>query len=203
MKRMCKILCTLLCVCTLMGCKNTEETKPIEKQSKTSEKANKHSSKTLIVYFSQTGTTRKIASNIASIMEADIFELIPSTPYSQEDVNYNDSASRAVREQSDDSARPSIMNRIDNMDDYTSILLAYPIWFGEAPKIIYTFLESYDLSDKIIVPICTSGSSGITSSENNLHTVTSPSTTWIDGTRFEKDIETSTLKQWVENLHLE
>ncbi len=116
--------------------------------------------KTLVVYFSCTGTTETLAEYAAEILGADICEIVPAKPYTEEDLAYYTDG-RADREQNDPKARPEISGEIENMDNYDTIILGYPIWHGQAPKIIYTFLESYDFSGKTIVPFCTSHSSGI------------------------------------------
>ena len=96
---------------------------------------------------------------------------------------------------------PAISGGVDNMEQYDVIFLGYPIWWGQAPKIISTFLESYDLSGKTIVPFCTSGSSGIGSSATNLHSLAG-SATWLDGQRFSGSASRSTVESWVNGLGL-
>ena len=117
---------------------------------------------TLIVYFSATNNTENIANHIKTTLgdDADLFEIVPETPYTSADLNYNTDC-RANREQNDANARPAISGSVENMKQYDVIFLGYPIWWGQAPKIMYTFLESYDLNGKTVVPFCTSGSSGI------------------------------------------
>lgn len=113
--------------------------------------------KSLVVYFSRTGNTERVAEAIKKRTGADIFEIIPETPYSDD---YNTTTAAAQREQSEN-ARPPIKNRIDNIKDYEVIYVGYPIWWGDMPMLLYTFFDSYDLSGKIILPFCTSGGSGI------------------------------------------
>lgn len=102
----------------------------------------------LVAYFSYTGTTKTIAEYAAGILGADLYGITPETPYTQEDLDYNDSSSRANREQGDTGARPAISGPVTNMEDYDTIFLGYPIWHGQAPRIISTFLESHDFSGK-------------------------------------------------------
>ncbi|MBP5245234.1 MAG: hypothetical protein J6036_02120 [Clostridia bacterium] len=116
--------------------------------------------KSIVIYFSCTGNTKKLAEKIAAATDSDMFEIVPEQPYTTQDIDYN-SDCRANREQSDDSARPKIASIFENPDDYDTVYLGYPIWWGTMPKIINTFLETYDLSDKTVMPFCTSGSSGI------------------------------------------
>lgn len=156
--------------------------------------------KVLIAYFSATNNTEGIANHLDAILDADLYEITPETPYSAADLDYNADC-RANREQNDASARPAISGSVENMEQYDVIFLGYPIWWGQAPKIISTFLESYDLSGKTIVPFCTSGSSGIGSSATNLHSLAS-SATWLDGQRFSGGSSRSTVEAWVNGLGL-
>jgi len=156
--------------------------------------------KVLIAYFSATNNTEGIANHLDAILDADLYEITPETPYSAADLDYNADC-RANREQNDASARPAISGSVENMEQYDVIFLGYPIWWGQAPKIISTFLESYNLSGKTIVPFCTSGSSGIGSSATNLHALTSGAT-WMDGQRFSGGASRSTVEDWVDGLEL-
>ena len=154
----------------------------------------------LIAYFSATNNTEGIASHLDAILDADLYEIMPELPYTAADLNYN-SDCRANDEQNDPSARPAISGSVDSMEKYDVIFLGYPIWWGQAPKIISTFLESYDLSGKTIVPFCTSGSSGLGSSATNLHGLAS-NATWLDGQRFSGSASRSTVESWVNGLDL-
>ena len=154
----------------------------------------------LIAYFSATNNTESIANHLDAILDADLYEITPETPYTSADLNYNTDC-RANREQNDAGARPAISGSVDNMEQYDVIFLGYPIWWGQAPKIIYTFLESYDLSGKTIVPFCTSGSSGIGSSATNLQTLAG-SAAWMDGQRFSGSASRSAVETWVNGLGL-
>ncbi|MBU9739639.1 flavodoxin [Diplocloster agilis] len=158
--------------------------------------------KVLIAYFSCSGTTEKLAQYAADILGADIYEIIPETPYTQEDLNYNNSSSRANQEQSDPSARPAISGSVENMENYDTVLLGYPIWHGKAPRIISTFLESYDFSGKTIVPFCTSHSSGIGSSDTDLHSLCPDTVTWKPGERFPAGTSKESIQKWIDNLNL-
>lgn len=115
----------------------------------------------LVVYFSCTNMTTGIADRIAEVTDAATWRIVPEVAYTSEDLNYNNSSSRANREQNDPSARPAILGKCENLADYEVIFLGYPIWWGKAPKVIFTFLESHDLAGKTVVPFCTSHSSGI------------------------------------------
>ncbi|MHB9292831.1 hypothetical protein Holit_01942 [Hollandina sp. SP2] len=160
-----------------------------------------YSGKTLVAYFSCTGTTKRLAEYAADIFDADIHEIVPETPYTSADLNYSNNDCRANREQNNLSTRPTIKNSVENMGNYDVIFLGYPIWWGQAPKIIYTFLESYDFSGKTIIPFCTSHSSGIGSSDTNLHVLAS-SANWISGRRFSGSASKTNVSEWIDSLNL-
>lgn len=150
----------------------------------------------LVVYFSATGNTRKVATSIEDILSADIYEIVPEIPYTEEDLAYYTNG-RADKEQDDNSSRPNIADNSISIDEYDTILLGYPIWHGQAPRIINTFLETYDFSNKTIIPFCTSHSSGIGSSATNLQSLTSESSTWLEGRRFDDTTEKEEIQQWL------
>lgn len=154
---------------------------------------------TLVAYFSATGNTEEIAQHLQTILGASLYEIIPAKPYSDDDLDYNASDCRANQEQNDPSVRPAIDGSVENMDGYDVILLGYPIWWGEAPRIISTFLESYDFTGKTIVPFCTSGSSGIGGSAEHL-TVLAADATWLEGARFNPGVTQDEVAAWVEGL---
>ena len=120
-----------------------------------------NASKALVVYFSATGNTKAVAETIARLQDADIYEIVPEQPYTEEDLDYNDGSTRATAEQNDPEARPVISGSIEDMDRYDVIYVGYPIWWGDMPRILYTFFDTYDLTGKTIVPFCTSGGSGL------------------------------------------
>ncbi len=155
--------------------------------------------KVLVAYFSCTGNTEKIAALLADELSADIWQITPETPYSSDDLNYSNSSARATREQNDASARPGVRGAVGNMEDYDVVFLGYPIWWGQAPKIMYTFVESYDLTGKTIVPFCTSGSSGIGSSAENLSASVSGAL-WLPGNRFSAGASRDTVVNWLQDL---
>lgn len=149
------ILCALLC---LSSCKdNSNDTdKPLPSGNEDND--------ILIAYFSCTNTTKTIAERINNHVKGTLHQIVPEVPYTEADLKYY-SGGRADLEQADSSARPLIKEKIDNIDKYKVIFIGYPIWHGQAPRIISTFLESYDFSGKTIIPFCTSSSSGIGSSD--------------------------------------
>lgn len=158
-------------------------------------------SNVLIAYFSCTGTTETMAEYAAETLAADLYEIVPEEPYTEEDLAYY-TGGRADQEQNDPAARPAISGGLDNLEQYDTIFLGYPIWHGQAPRIISTFLESYDFSGKTIIPFCTSGSSGIGSSAENLHSLCSESTIWEVGRRFGSGTSKDEVAGWIQELGL-
>ena len=153
----------------------------------------------LIAYFSCTGTTKGVAEKIASVTGGDLYRIEPAVPYTAADLEYSNSSSRATSEQRTPSARPAISGSVEDMARYSVVFLGYPIWWGEAPKIMYTFLETYDFSGKTIVPFCTSGSSQIGNSAVNLKKSASGAT-WLGGQRFAASVTAEQLESWVGGL---
>ena len=156
----------------------------------------------LVAYFSATGNTEHVAQYIQTILNADLYEIVPEEPYTDDDLNYNNDNCRANREQNDPDARPAITGTLEHPEDYDAVFLGYPIWWGQAPKIIYTFLESYDFDGKTIVPFCTSGSSSIGGSVSDLEALTDGAT-WLEGQRFSGSASWETVSQWVDALDLD
>lgn len=158
-------------------------------------------SKVLIAYFSATGTTKGVAEHIANGLNADIYEIVPEDSYTDADLDYNNNNSRATIEMSDPDVRPVISGSVENMEQYDIVFIGYPIWRGEAPRIISTFVESYDFSGKTIVPFCTSGGSGMGSSAANLEELTNGAQ-WIPGQRLSGSDSRDTVMEWVNGLGL-
>lgn len=148
----------------------------------------------LVVYFSRTGNTKALAQYAVDCLNADFFEIEAAIPYSDADIAYYTDC-RADREQADPAVRPEIANRISDIGQYDMIVLGYPIWHGQAPRIISTFLESYDFSGITILPFCTSASSGIGSSGKDLHSLCSAQ--WMDGKRFSANGDEQAFAQWL------
>jgi len=187
---------------------STSETPPASQPDSTTppenevpEEAGGGEGKILIAYFSATNNTEGIANHLAASLDADLYEIVPETPYTSDDLNYNDSSSRSSQEMDDPDARPAVSGGVGNMEQYDVIFLGYPIWWGEAPRIINTFLENYDLSGKTIAPFCTSASSPLGSSAANLQELTD-SVTWLEGHRFSGGASASDVQSWVDSLNL-
>ncbi|MFR2740323.1 MAG: flavodoxin [[Clostridium] innocuum] len=183
------------------SCSNNKNIVPIDKGEvkETEKEITSLGEKVLVVYFSPTGTTRKIAENAAEVLSADIYEIVPEIPYSEEDLNYNTNC-RANREQEDPLSRPKMMDRTINIGQYDTIVIGYWIWHGQAPKILNTFLESYDFSDKIIIPFCTSHSSSVGTSAVNLQSLTSNTSIWLEGYRFNGTENKEEIRNWLSKV---
>ena len=171
--------------------KPAEESKPTEDTSP----------KILVAYFSATGTTKGVAETAADVMGADIYEIVPEVPYTSADLNYNDNNSRSTKEMNDPNARPAINGSVSDMSQYDIVFIGYPIWWGEAPRIVSTFMESYDFSGKTIVPFCTSGGSGVGSSTRNLEKLTIGAS-FVAGQRLNGNASRSTVVSWINGLNL-
>nr|WP_326165599.1 flavodoxin [uncultured Oscillibacter sp.] len=155
----------------------------------------------LIAYFSNTGSTEAIAKHLEAVLDADLYRIVPEIPYTPADLDYTDPNCRANREQGDALARPAISGALPNLSDYDAVFLGYPIWHGQAPKILYTFLESADFGGRTIVPFCTSGSSGIGSSAAGLR-ASAPDAVWLEGRRFSGGASRDDVGSWAGGLDL-
>ena len=138
------------------------------RQQEAQAQAKAKAKKTLVVYFSATGTTKKAAKKVKKATGGKLRRIKAADPYTEADLDYNQDNCRANKEQQNDNARPEITGSIKNMSKYETIYIGYPIWWGKEPKIIRTFLESYDLKGKKIIPFCTSGGSGISGSMSEI-----------------------------------
>lgn len=131
---------------------------------------------TLVAYFSASGTTARAAQNLASAIDADLFEIEPEQPYTSADLNWNNSSSRSSLEMNDDACRPAVANRVDNMDQYNTIFVGFPIWWYVEPRIIDTFLEAYNFGGKTIIPFATSGGSDLGKAPQRMQEIAKGST---------------------------
>ena len=187
------ILVFLTAVLFVMACNakpNTQEVKqPMAKNQKV-----------LVAYFSATGTTKKVAQNLAKAVNADIYEIKPLTPYTSADLNWHDSNSRSSVEMNDKSARPEITEDNFSVKDYDTVLLGFPIWWGTAPRIINTFLEKQDFANKKIIIFATSGSSSIGNTDKDLKPSISSSAKIIKGKTLNGNPSVEELKKWVAPL---
>ncbi len=153
----------------------------------------------MIAYFSRTGNTERIAEYIKEITGGDSWVIRAADPYTDEDIEYNNSSCRANREQDDKTIRPEIEELPDSLDGYDTVFLGYPIWWGQEPRIIDTFLESFDFSGKRVIPFCTSASSGISVSEKNISALV-PIGEQLPGRRFSANASKEDVEEWTDSL---
>lgn len=168
-------------------------------ESNSSTNSNTDKKDTLVVVFSATGTTKNVAKKIAEIENADFYEIEPKEEYTTADLNWNDRNSRSTKEQNDPKSRPEIGSEKISVKEYKKIYIGFPIWWGEEPRIVDTFVESYDFSDITVIPFCTSSSSGIGRSGQNL-AENAKSGNWLDGKRFSGSVSETELKNWINSL---
>lgn len=145
-----------------------KETDSLSENTSEETEPDKTETKALVVYFSCTGNTKAVAEKISELTGADLYEIVPDDPYTDEDLNYNNDNCRANREMDDPSSRPAIGSDAINLSGYDTVFIGYPIWWGTMPRIINTFLDTYDLSNKTVMPFCTSGGSGISKSVSDM-----------------------------------
>ncbi|MBP0954070.1 MAG: NAD(P)H-dependent oxidoreductase [Oscillospiraceae bacterium] len=157
-------------------------------------------SKKLVAYFSASGVTAKLAKKLAEAAQADIYEIRPEKPYTRADLNWQDPNSRSSVEMKNKSMRPALADKDAKAEDYDVIFVGFPIWWYVAPTIINTFLESYDLSGKTVVPFATSGGSGMGDTVKELRPSVSDSTVITEGKRFSANASAQELKGWIDSL---
>lgn len=156
-------------------------------------------SKVLVAYFSASGVTAKLAERLAKGIGADLHEIQPEVPYTEADLNWMDKKSRSSVEMNDKSFRPAVANKVENMGQYRVIFIAFPIWWYVAPTIINSFLEQYDLTGKTIIPLATSGSSGMGNTNKEL-AGSCQGAELKEGKRFPADASAEELKVWAESF---
>ena len=159
------------------------------------ENMNNDGNKTLVAYFSAAGTTMEAATRLAKAIHADLHEIVPEVPYTSADLNWNNKNSRSSVEMADKSSRPAVASKVENMAQYNTVFIGFPIWWYIAPTIINTFLEQYDMTGKTIVPFFTSGGSGAGETLKYLKP-SAPGANWVEPKNFnymsESDIITWT-----------
>ena len=156
------------------------------------------SKRTLVAYFSATGTTMEAATKLAKVADADLHEIVPTERYSSADLNWHDKNSRSSVEMADKSSRPAIANKVKNMEQYDTVFVGFPIWWYIAPTIVNTFLEQYDLTGKTVVPFFTSGGSGAGETLKYLKP-SAPNANWKDPKSL-NNLSEAEMKTWVESL---
>ena len=155
-------------------------------------------SRKLVAYFSTSGVTAKVAEKLSEAIGADLYAIEPEVPYTDADLNWMDKQSRSTIEMQDPTSRPKIAGKRDNMDDYDTIFVGFPIWWYVAPTIINTFLESYDLTGKTIIPFATSGGSGMGNTNEKLET-SCPGAALLNGSILQMNASSAELASWAEN----
>ena len=188
-----KIFFIILCVLLLLsGCNKND--------NKNKEERVIYDGRTLVLYFSVTGNTGKLASKISKITKADIMEIVPEVRYTNEDIDYNNSASRASIEQNNENARPIIGSTL-NVKNYDTVFIGYPIWFGTNPKIILSLFDTYDLHGKKIVLFCTSGSTDISTSLDSIKKY-DKKLKIVGAKRFDSNVSNEELVAWLNGLDI-
>lgn len=159
--------------------------------------------KTLVVYFSATGTTQSVAQTIADTVGADLFEVVPSDPYTSDDLNWTNNDSRVSREHNDEGLRAVALEStdVDGWDDYDTVFIGYPIWWGIAAWPMSSFVAVNDFTGKTVIPFCTSTSSGIGQSGELLAELAGTGS-WLDGQRFSRGNSEADIASWVNGLNL-
>lgn len=205
MKKMISILLTLCLIIGLTACSGGTSEEPAEPENEAvkeqieEESTDMSEKRTLVVYFSATGTTKGVAEKIAAVTGADTYEIKAAQEYTDADLDWHDSDSRTTHEQNDETARPEIGSEPVSLDGYSTIYIGYPIWWGEEPRIMDTFVEAYDFDGITMIPFCTSGGSGIGRSGKNLEE-NAGSGTWLEGERLGSNASEDELKSWIEGL---
>ena len=209
MKRILSVIIAALLHTSLVACGNSSPAETKEAQPATSQSASDDTntaggststhSDVLVAYFSATGTTKGVAEKIAAITGGDLYEIVPAEPYSDADLNWNDRNSRATKEQDDKNVRPEIGSEDISLEGYTTIYLGFPIWWGEEPRILDTFVEKYSFEGITVIPFCTSSSSGIGHSSPNMEALAGNGT-WIQGKRFGGNASEADIQSWIEGL---
>ena len=156
-------------------------------------------SKILVAHFSASGETAKLAKTVAEVTGGDLFEIQPEVAYTSADLNWNDKRSRSTVEMNDESSRPAIADEVADMEQYDTVFVGFPIWWYQAPRIIETFLESYDFSGKTVIPFATSGGSGMGKTAEILK-ASCPGAAVDTGKRLSSRESAASVRKWVENL---
>lgn len=172
-----------------------------DETSATTEESSTDLGNVLVVYYSATGNTERVANSIAEATGGDLFEIEPTEPYTDDDLNWNDESSRVSREYEDESLRdvPLVNTTVDGWDDYDTVFIGYPIWWGIAVWPVDGFVEANDFSDKTVIPFATSASSGMGQSGELLADLAGTGD-WQDGMRFSSGAGDDEVQEWAETL---
>ena len=159
--------------------------------------------KILVAYFSVSGNTKKVAEELAAAEGADLFAICPEVPYTAADLDWNNPQSRSTVEMQDTNCRPAITGKVENMAEYHTIFLGFPLWWGREPSVVDTFLTSYDFAGKTIVPFCTSGGSPIGFTGDRIKAIACGGPKVANGNRMGGEISRADLKTWADGLDLD
>lgn len=158
--------------------------------------------KSLVAYFSCSGVTAKAAQEVAATVGADLYEIKPKEAYTAQDLDWMDKKSRSTLEMNDIASRPDIATRVEHMDAYDVVFVGFPIWWYVEPRIIDTFLESYDFEGKTIVPFATSGGSGVGKTDESLKKHCDGNIVWKPTQMLNGRITGESLRKWIDSLNL-
>ena len=198
LNKMKKILAVLFALTMIVSCLSFA----LAEEGVSAAEATEPTSHILVVYFSATGTTRGVAEKLAEGLSADLYEIVPEEPYTDADLNYNNSKSRTSIETDDPACRPAIAGELPDLTAYDTVLIGYPIWWGDTPRIVSNFVEQVDVTDKTLAVFFTSGSSGLGSSMKHLERQ-SGAGNWLEGKRFTSRTTVEELVNWAKGLGIE
>jgi len=200
MKKM-TFLCAVAFALMLGACQNNQNA--AANGAETGAEVNDSMKTTLVAYFSasEAHVTAQVAKTLAEAADADLFEIVPEQIYTTEDLDWRNEQSRSTIEMKDSTARPAVASKVENMAQYNTIYVGFPIWWYTAPRIINTFLEQYDLKGKTIIPFATSGGSDMGKSGEDLKKASAPNANWIlPGKVLNGNPPVDSLKTWIETL---
>ncbi len=203
MKRIGIIALATLVLLSTAACAGTMETADLEEQMEEKEEEEQSGKKILVAYYSATGSTERVAEYIASTTGGELFKLEPVNSYTSADLTWTDSSSRVNAEHNDESLRDIALVRTtpEDWDEYDTIFIGYPIWWGIAAWPVNNFLKDNDFTGKTVIPFCTSASSGLGNSASLLQEMAG-SGTWITGMRFSSSTQEQNVLSWVDGLNL-
>lgn len=188
-------LLTVMALVTLTACGSTGTTAQKE-ESGAAQQAATGQGKVLVVYFSASGNTKRVAETIADNQKGTLFEIKPSQPYTDADLNYRDDNSRVVKEHAQPQLRPAYDGDVADWDSYDTVYIGYPLWWQQAPHVVYTFVENHNFEGKTVIPFCTSSSSPLGTSGENLAKAAG-SGNWQKGVRFSGGVSQNEVLNWL------
>lgn len=159
-------------------------------------------SNVLVAYFSASGVTKSVATELAKVSKADMFEITPETPYTAADLDWKDQQSRSTLEMKDPNCRPAITGQVEDMAQYDVVFVGFPIWWGREPSVVDTFLDAYDFTGKKVIPFCTSGGSGIGETAKRIQEIVGTGAAVEEGTRLGGTVSEKDLETWTAGLDL-